>query len=251
MNENELSFFDPTERELYDATSLPPGYLLKTLFVKFRRKTYGKLFDRKARLVWTVSAVSDAVGPKDNVRNYLERRTIRTILKDIAEKFPVQSACEIGCGYGRLIMVLKELAPKVVGFEREMDLVNIAERLLPGIEFYNVKSLDTISKVHSGTFDLVMVNAVLQHLTDEFCQKVLDEAKRLVPKGHVMLIEKTEIIAVTDNVTDGNHFISQSRSIDTYAKYMHPYNLVSTKPMIAEPTYFNPTPATIMLFKST
>lgn len=250
MNENELGFFNQAEIELYDATSLPLKYLIKTLIVKLRRRTYGKLFDGNARFAWTVTAVSDAIGPQDNVRNYMERRTIRTILKDLSAEYPLSSACEVGCGYGRLIMVLKEFAPKVVGFEREVHLVNVAKSLLPEIEFYNVESLDIIRKVHSGTFDLVMINAVLQHLTDEFCQKVLDEAKRLVPKGHVMLIEKTEMVAVTDNVTDGNRFISQSRSIDTYAKYMHPYKLVSTKPMSAEPSYFNPTPATIMLFKS-
>ena len=64
-------------------------------------------------LVWTVGAISDADGPSGNVRNYLEQETIRDILTDLTQERRLARACEIGCGYGRVIMVLKEYADYV------------------------------------------------------------------------------------------------------------------------------------------
>ncbi len=250
MNQNERRYFSEKELELYDATSLPLSYLVKSLWVKMRRQTWGRFTDRGARFVWTASAVSDATGPADNVRNYVERENVRSMLKKVVRNYPVNSACEVGCGYGRLTMVLKEFTQKVAGFEREKILVDIAKPLLPAIEFYHVESLDKISELGMQPFDFVMMCTVLQHLTDDFCQKVIEDIKRLAPMGHVLLIEKTEPIAITANTKDDTSFISRDRSVETYTMLMNPFKLAATAKRMAEPTYFNPHPGTCMLFKS-
>lgn len=250
MNQNEVHYFSGEELQFYDATTLPVKYLLKSLFVKFRRKLWGKLTDRNARMVWTVTEVSDAIGPADNVRNYLERQTVRSLLSEVAREQTVASACEVGCGYGRLIMVLKEFSSKVVGFEREPHLVSIAHSVLPDVEFCQCDSLDQINKMGKGEFDVVMTCTVLQHLTDDFCQKVLQEIKQLAPKGHVLLIEKTEAINVSQNVSEGRSFLSRARTVETYQKWMEPYALVKTTSRVLERTYDNKSPGTCMLFKS-
>jgi SAM-dependent methyltransferase len=190
------------------------------------------------------------VGPYASVRDYRERNTIRSILEKICKEYPINSACEVGCGYGRLIMVMEEYAKRVVGFEREQHLVEIARELLSTVDFCKVDSLDKLASFGKGEFDFVMTCTVLQHLTDDLCQSVLDEIKRTAPKGHVLLIEKVEDYYTTKNFTDGDSFISRARSKETFAKWMFPYKLVSTSKRIVEPGYFNHNVGECMLFRS-
>jgi len=250
MNQSELKYFQNKQLRYYDTTALPLGVLLKSILLKIRRRTWGRIFDRGSRLVWTVDMVSDAVGPFANVRDYRERKTIRSILDKVSKEYPINSACEVGCGYGRLIMVLKEYAKRVVGFERERHLADIAKEALPEIDFCKVESLDKLASFGKGEFDFVMTCTVLQHLTDEFCQSALSEIKRIAPRGHVLLIEKVEDHYTTKNRTDGDSFISRARSRETFSKWMSPYKLISASKRIVEPGYFNPDVGECMLFRS-
>ena len=78
------------------------------------------------RHVWNVAEVADAAGPSANLRNYLEQRDVRRCLAAASELGPIRRACDVGCGYGRLTMVLAEVAEKVVGVEREGSFVQEA-----------------------------------------------------------------------------------------------------------------------------
>jgi SAM-dependent methyltransferase len=245
MNLVEFQFFSEKEKSLPDASSLPTPYLLKCLLIKLLRKIRR---NQKTRLVWTVSAISDANDHTATVRNYLEQKTIRQILNEMTQGRRLGRACEVGCGYGRVIMVLKEFADYVKGFERESHFVEIARSLQPEIEFQCINSLIEIEEKES--YDLVMTCTVLQHLSDNEAQQVCSIMKRLAPKGHILLIEKTDPFNITDNIEDGTKFISRARSIDTYSEYMLPYSLVMIREMVAEPTYSNPKPGKCMLFAS-
>lgn len=249
MNQNELKYFSNEEKKFGDITFLSLPFLLKALFIKIRRKTWGKLRDRRSRLIWTAKEVSDAHGPAANVRDYRERQAIRFALAG-AIKNKVVSACEIGCGYGRLTMVLEEFASKVVGFEREAYLVDIGRPLLPAVDFVRVDSLAKLSGLGKGPFGLVMTCTVLQHLTDIFCREVLEEIKAIAPKGYVLLVEKTEAVSVTANTEDGNSFISRARDVERYAEWMKPYKLISVAKRTIEPTYYISNVGSIMLFRS-
>lgn len=250
MNKNELNYFQKMQLRFYDITAIPFSMLLKSIALKVRRRTWGRIFDKGARLVWTVDMVSDAVGPYANVRDYRERRTIRSFLEAVSQDYPINSACEVGCGYGRLIMVLEEYAKKVVGFERETHLLELARELLPTIDFCKIDSLDNLSSSGRGEFDFAMTCTVLQHLTDALCRSVLEEIKRIAPKGHVLLIEKTVDNFTTRNITDGGSFISRARSKEAYAQWMEPYKLVSVSKRLVEPGYINPSVGECMLFRS-
>lgn len=250
MNQNELNYFQRMQLRFYDITALPLSVLLEAIILKIRRRTWGKIFDKGSRLVWTPEMVSDAVGPFANVRDYRERRTIRLILNKVRQDYPINSASEVGCGYGRLIMVLEEYAGRVVGFEREAHLLEIAKELLAKIDFCKVDSLDNLSSLGKGEFDFVMTCTVLQHLTDALCRSVLGEIKLIAPKGHVLLIEKVEDNFTTKNVTDGNSFISRARSKEIYCQWMAPYKLVSVSKRVVEPGYINPNVGECMLFRS-
>jgi len=70
------------------------------------QEAYWPLDGSLLTFVWTLNAVSDAYGPADNVRNYLDRRTIRTILAELPRTRSLRYACEVGCGYGCLIIMM-------------------------------------------------------------------------------------------------------------------------------------------------
>jgi 2-polyprenyl-3-methyl-5-hydroxy-6-metoxy-1,4-benzoquinol methylase len=248
MNEKEARFFSAQEQQWADCTAFPLSFLLKALFVKVRRRLLGRFVDRTDRFVWTSSDVADAYGPGYNVRCYLERNTIRTILNDLTRAHKLSRACEIGCGYGRVIMVLAEFAEFVKGFEREKHLVDIARHLLPNISFQAVQSLPSLED--NSSYDLVMTCTVLQHMTDSEVDKVCEVMKRLARNGHILCIEKTEPISITANYTDPGRFISRARSVADYEKLMQPFRLVRVVERPAEPGYFNPRPGSCMLFES-
>lgn len=216
-------------------------------FIKLRDKLFGV---NSARMIWDIGSVSDVAGPVDNVRNYIERRNLRSILKELSAIHPIKSTCEVGCGYGRITMVLKEFADHVVGFEREPHLATLAQSLLPEIEICRCDSLDQISKMGKGPFDFIMTWTVLQHLTDDFCLKVIEEIKKLAPNGYVLLTEKNDAIRVTENNKDDRCFISRARPVEVYKEWMKPFVLVKATERILEPGYPNPKPGACMLFKS-
>jgi protein-L-isoaspartate O-methyltransferase len=248
MNENEARYFTAAERMLPDMTTFPIGLLVKSLIVKIRRRTAGRLLDSHTRMMWSRELVCDAEGPAAGVRNYLEHRTIRTLLTRIAQERPIRRACDVGCGYGRLTMVLREFAAEVTGFEREADLVRIARALLPDIRFENVPALTAITD--SRPYDLAMTCAVLQHMTDAEARQVCATLRSLAAGGYVLLIEKTEPYLITENTTDPDRFISRARPVSTYEEYMKPFVLLSATDRVVEPTCPNPRPGMCMLFGS-
>jgi protein-L-isoaspartate O-methyltransferase len=248
MNKNEARYFTAAERLLPDLTTLPIALLAKSLIVKIRRRTAGRLLDLHTRMVWTRELVCDAEGPAAGVRNYLEHRTIRALLTQISQERPIRRACDVGCGYGRLTMVLQEFAAEVTGYEREADLVRIASALLPGIRFENVAALTAITD--SKPYDVAMTCAVLQHLTDAEARQACAMLRNLAAGGYVLMIEKTEPYLITENTTDRDRFISRARSVDTYEEYMKPFVLLSVTDRVVEPTCPNPRPGMCMLFRT-
>jgi len=203
-------------------------------------------------VVWTVDLVSDAHGPAANVRNYHERKTIRVILEDISRRHKIIRACEVGSGYGRVVMVLKEFAESVKGFEREPHLVEAARPLLPDIQFDLVESLTDI--VAEEPCDLVMTFTVLQHMTDSDVIKVCEVMKKLAPKGYVLCIEMTDpidLVDITKDVRDCDICFTKARPVSRYKELMYPYKLVSVRERVIEPTCFYSSHAgTCMLFAS-
>lgn len=203
------------------------------------------------RFVWTPNEVTDAHGPAYNVRCYLERCAIREILAEATAGKPLRAGVEVGCGYGRMTMVLAEFCEHVVGFEREDRLVKLARSLLPDIIFTIVPELTKVP-AEDARFDVAMTFTVLQHMTDDTAQAVLREVKRLVRReGYVLLVEKTDPASVVGDPADGKKFLSLGRTVETYSEWMLPYRLVKHFPRRIEPTHPRASSAgTYMLFRS-
>jgi SAM-dependent methyltransferase len=203
----------------------------------------------KDRFVWSISDVSNSILPDADVRNYHDHDNIRSILKKIPLTEAFDSACEVGCGYGRVISVLKEFANNVVGFERESGLVEIANSLLHEINVVQVEDLDEISNF--GTFDLIMTCTVLQHLTDDYSKKLIDTMKScLRENGYILIIESTDDkLGIVGNANKGAQFLSRPRSVDTYVEWMKPLELFAITKRKLEASYHSDA-GSCMLFRS-
>lgn len=201
-----------------------------------------------SRHMWSPGETSDVSGPGSNLRNYLEQRDVRRCLGAAASDTPIGAAGDVGCGYGRLTMVLSEFSPTVTGFEREGDLVAEASRLLPAIDFVTVASLACLPRA-SASFGFMMTFTVLQHLHDAEAQAVLAEMKRLVEKGCVLLTEETDS-SFRDGDVDLEHGgVTIGRSVETYQRWMEPHELVLQFPRQIEPGYAREDVGTYMLFR--
>jgi SAM-dependent methyltransferase len=193
---------------------------------------------------WTIAEVADAVGPSANVRNYLEQRDLRRCLLAAAARLPIRRACDVGCGYGRLTMVLTESAAHVVGFEREASFVEEAARLLPTVEFQRIETLASLP-APDGAFDFAMTFTVLQHLGDAEARRVLAELQRVARGGIVLLTEETDPTLV-DGVEGGD--LTKGRSRETYREWMRPFVPVLEFARQIEPGYPRDDVGTYMMF---
>lgn len=245
MNEREWQYLSPTERTWRDASGLPTSYLLKCLALKLRRHLWGKRADRDARFVWTPFAVAEAEEPQLVARTFREHTVVRAM---VAQLPPLHRICEVGCGYGRMLWVLQEFAPVVVGFEREPHLVAYAQTEFPSTVCVEaVKELRDVPLTEP--YDLAMTFTVLQHLTDEDARAVCGRLRALAPTGYVLLVEKTDATPTTPEHDDGRRFLNRRRSVATYEEYLDPFTLVATRPRPVEPPRLEPD-GTCMLFRA-
>jgi SAM-dependent methyltransferase len=202
-----------------------------------------------ARHVWSVEQVADAVGPAANVRNYLEQRDLRRCLAKAATLAPIRRAADVGCGYGRLTMVLTELAEEVVGFEREAAFVEQAARLLPSVRFVRVESLGSLPR-ETGSVDFAMTFTVLQHLRDAEAREMVAEVKRIAEGGVVLLTEETDPALADGGGPGGSPSTGRTtgRPEAVYAEWMRPFERVLSFPREIEPGYPRRDVGTYMLF---
>jgi SAM-dependent methyltransferase len=190
--------------------------------------------------------VADTVGPGANLRNYLEQRDVRRCLDAARKLRPIRRAFDVGCGYGRLTMVLMEVAADVVGFEREASFVGEARRLLPGALFHQVETLERLP-APTGSCDFAMTFTVLQHMRDSDARAVLEELKRVAQGGIVLLTEETDP-SLSDGVAEGGTGVTVGRSEETYAGWMAPFSQVLQFRRQIEPGYPRANVGSYMMF---
>jgi SAM-dependent methyltransferase len=200
------------------------------------------------RFVFSVDNVAPQ-GPVGNAIAYYDRRVIRECLTEITREAKLTRALEVGCGYGRLIMALAEFAPEVIGVEREKHLVATGKSLRPDVDFRQQDSILTLPSIADASVDFAMTFTVLQHMVDDDVRSVLAEIRRVVrPGGWVLLGEKVEPGNETDRSDDRTLYLSKHRPVETYAAWMRPFVLASTRPRPAPPAW-NRNSGTVMLFR--
>jgi SAM-dependent methyltransferase len=201
-----------------------------------------------SRLVWTPGEVVDVDGPRAMLRAYLEQRDVRALYASVSTGGRFSSACDVGCGFGRLTPVLSEFAERVVGFERETGLLAIAQSLQPAIEFRPIERLRSLP-ADGASFDLGLVFTVLQHVPEPEVRAVIDELRRVVcADGYLLLCEETDPTLEAGDRANAHLGYTCGRPVATYEKWLAPWKLVATKRRSIEPDYPRPDVGTYMLF---
>ncbi len=201
--------------------------------------------NESSRFEFNLDYISDVYGPDLLVRTYLEHEALRSILKGLPEN--LNNTAELGAGYGRMTLVLKEFSQNVFAYEREMQLVKIGTRLSPQLHFVQVESL---SKLPAKTdfFDLLMTFTCLQHHSNEELDPVLIEATRVLkPHGYLLLCEETDGF-FKDNFKPGE-FGTISRSPAEYASFLSEFEFLKSVSRPHEPSYPRKNVGAFMLFR--
>jgi hypothetical protein len=195
---------------------------------------------------YSLGEVVDCSPPEFARRTYLEQRDLRALLSSLPEDSLRGSACEIGSGYARMTVVLNEFFLNVIGYEREVDFVEISRKLVQDIVFERVESLEKIPSA-SEKFNLTMTFTTLQHLVDAKAESTIGEIKRITAKnGWILLCEETDPVSGTGGTEKSN--MSYGRTVDWYARQLQPFTLVRTLPRTVESTYHRKDTGTFMLF---
>jgi SAM-dependent methyltransferase len=182
------------------------------------------------------------------LRAYLEQRDVREFCATIGVSGHFSSACDVGCGFGRLTPVLTEFAERVVGFERETALLRIARSLQPGIDFRQIENLHRLP-ADPASFDLGLVFTVLQHVPEPEVRAVIDELRRIVrPAGYLLLCEETDAALEAGDRSAAHLGYTCGRAVPTYEAWLAPWKLVATKRRSIEPDYPRADVGTYMLF---
>ena len=200
------------------------------------------------RHAWRFDEVSDISGAAAGLRNYLEQRDVRRCLETARNERPIRSAADVGCGYGRLTPVLAEFAARVCGFEREEDLLALARRLQPGVEWTAVGDLASLP-VEDGAFDFAMTFTVLQHVAEDPAKRILAELRRIAAGGFVLLVEETDAALGAEPPAGWSGGLTLGRPVATWEAWMAPWRLVSRFPRTIEPGYPRADVGTYMLFR--
>jgi SAM-dependent methyltransferase len=200
------------------------------------------------RLVWTPNQVVDVDGPRAMLRAYLEQRDVRELCATASGGGRFASACDVGCGFGRLTPVLTEFANRVVGFEREPGLLNIARSLQPSIEFRAIDALTRLPADDSSV-DFALVFTVLQHVPEPDVHDVISELRRIVaPTGHLLLCEETDATLEAGDRTKAHLGYTCGRPVTTYQSWLAPWRLIATRRRAIEPDYPRADVGTYMMF---
>lgn len=100
---------------------------------------------------------------------YVEVRQIFTkeLLDDLASKFKISSAVDVGCGVGYFSKFLHDFGFRVTGIDGREGNVEESRRRYPDITFLSANAED-LHPEELGSFDLVLCFGLLYHLENPF-----------------------------------------------------------------------------------
>jgi len=105
-------------------------------------------------------------------------------IRKVASELEIESALEIGCGFGQNLAALNPSIRKV-GIDISEYVINISKQRYPNIRFLN----GSVLKIPlQEKFDLVFSCAVIQHIKPQLLNQAFDEMFR-VSKKYILNIE--------------------------------------------------------------
>jgi SAM-dependent methyltransferase len=210
-----------------------------------------KLLRRAAKWSpWGEAEVVDGSIAGRLARTYIEHSDVQGYLEKVANRHAISASCDVGSGYGRMLPVLREVSERVVAFEREPSLAELARQLYPESEVKQVSSLERLP-VPDSTFDFVLSFTVLQHMSHDSVRRVASEIVRVLkPTGSLLLCEETDATLVYGQPDEPDGKFTLGRSVSDYEGTFAPLKLVETSPRRVEPGYPRPDVGSYLLFSA-
>lgn len=208
--DSRLRFDDALEELVADLNRPPPT---PKRLKKARRRANAAAAARPAaqRFVWTPGNVSAKNAAAMSIRTFIEHRQLRTVLEPLGT---IETAAEVGAGFGRMLVQLADLVGDVTAFEREPGLVGAGQKLVPAAEWFMVPKLTELPG-EADSQDLVMAFTVLQHMSDDAASKTIAEMVRLA-RRYVLIVEDTDPAYRMNDKGDATHF-TIGRPVEWYA----------------------------------
>ena len=120
-------------------------------------------------------------------------RVIQFCRRHLDADFQPERALDFGCGVGRLIIPLTEIAEEVVGLDVSESMVREAEQNCQRFDVKNVNlilSNDDLSQL-SGTFDFIHSYIVFQHIPVERGRRILEKLLTHLNEGGIAAVHFT------------------------------------------------------------
>lgn len=108
------------------------------------------------------------------------------ISRMLRHKGPFKKALDLGAGIGRDLEIIRKYSPEAELFGIEFDAQQCALLKNQGVKTYQVDLESSRLPFEDETFDIVIINQVLEHIKDIFF--VLHETARVLKKGGYVLI---------------------------------------------------------------
>lgn len=124
----------------------------------------------------------------------IEYLTYMTIVKETVEKLPGKSVLDIGCGDGFLLNSLNKPEAKLLG-------VDVSERPVLFAKAFSTRAEFRVQDIFDmeGSFDIVVLTEVMEHIPDDLIQRFMNQAKRLVaPGGHLVITVPTTVVPLNN-----------------------------------------------------
>lgn len=130
------------------------------------------------------------VGNRNYYTTYYGDRTPATyswILAEIIKYGRPGSILDIGCGTGLLVELSQSWGISAVGVEGSPEAVELAGARKPTLPIEHCLASQRL-RFHDESFDNIVMNQVIEHLSDDVQSNVLNEANRVLKVGGVIFI---------------------------------------------------------------
>lgn len=98
---------------------------------------------------------------------------------------PVNKILDIGCSYGWALEKLTDKADQLWGIDTDLEALSLAEQSYPNVQFIHQTAANL--PFDNGTFDVVILSEVIEHVGDENKQLVIDEAWRVLKENGLFI----------------------------------------------------------------
>lgn len=158
---------------------------------------------------------------EDDVYKFMQRNLTFDLLRRIIVQNKIKSILDLGCGFGLYFSLYHDLNCEVLAVDYSEPRLEIARKIMNRFDFKQItmKRMDVLKEDITGSFDLVLISYVFQHLPMQdvktIIAKIREKAKYFVVLGyyyepfkafyeqHVEMCKRLDLPENTFDITKG------------------------------------------------